>query len=97
GRGTGPNLIKPLDLELGSDGISVFVEDLAFDAVFRVDRVSGNRSIVSGAGVGSGPSIDRLQEGLAITPDQARAYVVDIALGVVEIDLATGARTVVSG
>ena len=62
-----------------------------------VDRVSGNRTIVSDATTGAGPSLSQLQSGLALSADESKAYVIDFNSGVLEVDLATGNRVVLAG
>ncbi|MDA2918390.1 hypothetical protein MYX76_02650 [Desulfobacterota bacterium AH_259_B03_O07] len=52
--GSGPGFVTPLGIAVEADG-NLVVVDIDLDAVLRVDRVSGNRTIISDAGTGSGP------------------------------------------
>ncbi len=54
GRGSGSNLVKTRAIEVIADD-NVLVLDSGLDAVVHVDIVSGDRTIISGKGRGSGP------------------------------------------
>ena len=74
---------------------NVIVDLDADDAVVRVDLARGDRSIVSGQGIGAGPDFFNVFPNLVLTRDARRAFVED-SLGILEIDLATGDRTLVA-
>lgn len=64
--------------------------------VLRVDPVSGDRSFVSGGGVGSGPDFGGVA-GLSLEGNST-LYVSDLGLdAILRVDLATGNRTLVAG
>jgi len=66
------------------------------NAVTGVDLLTGRTSIVSGDGIGAGPSIGELGS-IAVDPAGNRAVAWDDEQGaLLEIDLATGDRTIVS-
>jgi len=52
--GSGPGFVTPQGIAVEVDG-SLVVVDFDLDAVVRVDPVSGNRTIISDPGTGSGP------------------------------------------
>ena len=64
--------------------------------LMAVDLTTGDRTIVSGAGVGSGQAFGS-NERLDVELQNNVAYVYDLAVGgVIIIDLATGDRAVVT-
>lgn len=96
-RGNGTPLELTTQLALAPDGVTLYVLDLGLRALFRVDVVSGDREIASGAGVGAGPAINGLQGGMALSADGTHAFVVDFFNGLLDVDLATGDRVPVAG
>ena len=50
----GPGFVTPLGIAVESDG-SLVVIDSGLEAVVRVDQVTGDRTIISDASIGSGP------------------------------------------
>ena len=52
--GSGPGFVTPLGIAVEADG-SLVVVDTSLEAVVRVDPVSGDRTILSDASIGSGP------------------------------------------
>ena len=52
--GSGPAFVSPFDIAVEADG-SLVVVDFGLDALVRIDPVSGNRTIISDPGTGSGP------------------------------------------
>jgi hypothetical protein len=76
----------------------LIVADLGRDAVFRIDPLTGDRTVLTGLGVGSGPSLLQVR-GVAIDR-WGQIYVTDAdstRLRVVRIDPISGSRTLVSG
>jgi len=52
--GSGPGFVSPRGIAVEADG-SLVVVDFGLEAVVRVDPVSGDRTIISDASIGSGP------------------------------------------
>ena len=76
----------------------LIVADIGRDAVFRIDPVTGDRTVLSGMGVGSGPSLLQVR-GVAVDR-WGQIYVTDAESTrrrVVRIDPISGSRTLVSG
>ncbi|HJL17464.1 MAG TPA: hypothetical protein RMH99_17475 [Sandaracinaceae bacterium LLY-WYZ-13_1] len=70
--------------------------DPSAGVVEAIDRSTGEVTVFSGGGVGSGPAL-RAPRGLAVDAAAGRAWVADaIVDAVFEIDLASGDRTVIS-
>ncbi len=93
--GSGPPLGSPVDIDVEASGALVVVDN-ALAAVMRVDRRSGDRSLVSGQGRGGGPSTPNL-EGIAVEANGALVVTNSRAGGVVRVDPVSGDRTLVSG
>jgi hypothetical protein len=101
--GSGPLLVVPNPGAVAADG-HLLVVDVSLGAVLRIDRVTGNRSVVSGcnnavacggAPVGSGPALSSpMAVKVAASGD---LLVTDAGLpGVMRVDPATGNRTVIT-
>ena len=92
-------LISTSDIALDpTNNRLLLVQDVteAVPALVGVDIRTGTTSIISGAGVGSGPAIDRLAT-LAVDVAGNRALVFDFnAPALLAIDLADGNRTLIS-
>lgn len=76
----------------------LIVADIGRDAVFRIDPITGDRTVLTGMGVGSGPSLLQVR-GVAIDR-WGQIYVTDAESTrrrVVRIDPISGTRTLVSG
>jgi sugar lactone lactonase YvrE len=76
----------------------LIVADIGRDAVFRIDPITGDRTVLTGMGVGSGPSLLQVR-GVAIDR-WGQIYVTDAESTrrrVVRIDPLSGTRTLVSG
>ncbi len=91
-------LSEPIDAVLDSTNNRMLLVDRVADAIISIDLTSGVRTLVSGAGAGSGTA---LNQPLSIAYDEAnnRALVFDRAgsRGIIEVDLATGVRSVFTG
>ena len=106
GAGNGPAFVQPARLGIDASGASerVIVLDLGLEAFLAVDPASGARTLVSGAGVGSGPPLN-LPTWTTLSIDVAggAAWILDGAAPfspesrLLRVDLASGARTIVSG
>jgi DNA-binding beta-propeller fold protein YncE len=96
-RGTGPVSLQAV-LAAGWDPVRnrLVLGDWQFRALIAVDPSTGNRTIASGLGVGSGPTLEN-PAGLAWDPVRNRMLVTEGRPAVLlSVDLATGARAVVS-
>lgn len=92
--GAGPSLDRPSCGALDPAGGRVLVVEEAGQRLLAIDRASGDRTVVSDAGVGSGPA---LQGRLCVRGDGARALVLDEGRrALLAIDLASGDRTILS-
>ena len=72
---------------------------LGFDgaAIFRIDPTTGDRSILTGQGVGSGPALDGAND-IGLSHYHDRIFVsAGTAHAIVEVDKSTGNRTLVTG
>ena len=106
GAGSGPEFIQPMrvGVDASSGTVRVIVMDTGLGAVVEVDVDSGARTILSGPGVGSGPPLNVPSfSGVSMDVAGGAAWVIDGVdiyspeNRVVRVDLATGARTIVSG
>jgi len=114
GVGAGPELFSPTGVISDRTG-AIYVTDNFFDSatgayvsrILRIDATTGNRTIVSGHGVGSGPSF-RDPAGGESNPllgrltqlDDFRLAVAEQGLAgaaIYEINLTTGDRSIISG
>ncbi len=106
--GSGPNLSSPKSITLNSSENTLYVSDSEWvsgdfvGSIIEVDIVTGNRTVVSDAMIGSGPSLSS-PHSITLNTKDNKIYVSDSSwagdgyLGkIVEIDLATGNRTVIS-
>jgi hypothetical protein len=93
----GPNFDFPNDLKLDAAGNRVFVVNRGSrEDLMVVDLTSGDRTIISGAGVGSGQSFLVLYY-VKIDLANDRVFIFDLAVtGVLVVDLSTGERAVMS-
>ena len=92
--GTGDTLLRPTDIVFDSSLGELFVSDDGRNAVVSVDRVTGDRAVISSASVGAGPVISSYR---AMDLDASRnRLLLAQTRDVVSIDLATGARAVMS-
>jgi len=53
--GSGPGFLSPFGIAVEADGSLVVVDSGLEEVVVRVDQVSGDRTIISDASIGSGP------------------------------------------
>jgi hypothetical protein len=101
--GSGPDFLAPRFVALARNG-DIWVADRAAPgvyAVLRVDRLSGDREVISGCThancnelIGEGPAVDRLF-GIAI--ERGGDILIADSQAVLRIDPATGDRDIVSG
>jgi streptogramin lyase len=92
--GDGAAFGSPVGVDVEADG-NLLVLDVDLAAVFRVDPVTGDRTIVSDANTGSGPAFERLYGGIAVEAD-GNVVVTAGAGAVIRVDPVTGDRTIVS-
>lgn len=91
--GGGPDFIVPQGIAVEADGTLVVID---FQAVFRVNPVTGERTIIANASRGSGPILSDSRR-LAVEANGA-LVVPDIALNaVLRVEPSTGDRRLVSG
>lgn len=94
--GTGPELVDPLAIELPPGAMEALVTD-GDGALYALDPTTGDRSELSGPGVGSGPGFVH-PIASARSSDFAEAWTIDEgADAVFVVDLASGARSILSG
>lgn len=98
--GDGPAFTQPLGIDIADDG-TIFVSDLGTDggAAFMVDPVTGDRTLITGeTSLGSGVAINPF--GIGVFEDLAgipgRRVLLADGNGLIEVDLATGDRTLIS-
>ncbi len=62
GTGVGPQLLQPLGIAVQGDGAILVSQFSSFDGndLIRIDPVTGDRTLLSGSGVGSGPVLQNL-------------------------------------
>ena len=97
GRGSGPALVMPATVAVEASGY-ILVTDVAAGTgnqrVLQIDPATGNRIVLTGAVVGSGPAVTVAAVGL----ENGVIYVTDVVGNqIMSVDPATGARTLVSG
>jgi hypothetical protein len=97
GRGTGPALVMPNSVAVGPGG-DILVTDIApvtgNPRLLRINPATGNRSVLTGVGVGAGPAVNVAAVGV----EGGIIYVTDVVGNqVMSVDPATGTRTLVSG
>lgn len=91
--GDGPRFQGPNYLQAEANG-QILVTDTR--ALYRVDPLTGNRSILSGLGVGDGPSIDNNPSGIAVAGD-GRIFVGHFYnFAIYQVDPLFGDRAIVS-
>jgi streptogramin lyase len=93
--GSGLNFVSPRGLAVDNDG-SLLVADNFLNAVLRIAPGSGDRTVVSGQGRGSGPPLTILTN-IAVEFDGSLVVVDGGLNAVVRIAPDSGDRTVVSG
>jgi sugar lactone lactonase YvrE len=103
GRGAGPELRSgfggPTSVAIGADG-SLYVADVDEDfsgsiangAIYRVDPATGNRTLISGLGIGAGAD---LRAPWDITLESSNTVLISDLGKVLRIDLTTGDRELV--
>ena len=97
--GSGTSFLSPWNLVLSADETKAYVVDSGYDGLFSVDIATGNRTVLSKSGVqGTGTSFSSPRD-VTVNAAETTAYVIeDFAglRGVVEVDLASGNRTIIS-
>ena len=98
GTGTGTSFSVVYGIDINGDETKLYVVDAVLDALMEVDIATGNRVIISDSGTGTGGHLEN-SYGLALNSAKTKAYVTNQSAGagsLVEIDLASGNRSVVS-
>jgi hypothetical protein len=106
--GTGPVFLRPNGIAVESSG-SILVGDYDLGSIFRVDPITGDRTVISGcvdefcsSSVGSGVAFESLA-GIALEVDgsilaaELNAYLGSSFRAVFRVDPVTGNRTIASG
>jgi hypothetical protein len=106
--GTGPVFLRPNGIAVESSG-SILVGDYDLGSIFRVDPITGDRTVISGcvdefcsSSVGSGVAFESLA-GIALEVDgsilaaEMNAYLGSSFRAVFRVDPVTGNRTIASG
>jgi sugar lactone lactonase YvrE len=92
----GSPTVVPLTGEgLAEPGSFLFIADSGLDAVFRVDPVTGNRTIISDATTGTGPALD-FPFRIAVEPDGNLLVSNNGTGALIRIDPLSGDRTVIA-
>ncbi len=98
GTGTGPALDSPRDIEV--DNVSAVVDRFAYlvddnlEAIVALDLTSGDRTILSDAANGAGPTF-KIPESLSLDVANNRIIVADLLGQVISVDVTTGNRTLI--
>jgi hypothetical protein len=97
GRGSGPALQIPASMRVEASG-DILVTDVdaatGIPQLLRIDPATGNRTVLTGNGAGSGPAVNVAAVGL----ENGVIYVTDVLAGsVMSVDPVTGARTLITG
>jgi sugar lactone lactonase YvrE len=98
-RGAGPVVDYPGKLDVDSDNGVAYYTEKNIKAIMSVDLVSGDRTLVSGAGTGAGTDFGFIVDvALDLSRNRALvgAQVGDRVGALFSVDLATGDRTVIS-
>jgi hypothetical protein len=96
GRGSGPELAEPYTVAVEASG-DILVSDVDITGnpeLLRISPDTGNRAIVTGGGVGSGPAPFI---GVMVALVRGVIYLMDFGGTIVSVDPVTGDRTLVSG
>jgi sugar lactone lactonase YvrE len=99
-KGSGPWPYSFREIEFDPHAPRLLVTTSTFGAVLAVDLMTGDRSVVSGPGVGDGPQISSAY-GLAVDPSRARAWVGNYTTtagggAIIEVDLRSGDRKLIA-
>jgi Glucodextranase, domain B len=97
--GSGPAFMRLVDVALDEERGRALVLDRGLDALLAVDLTTGARTVISDEVTGSGPMLD-LVSGLVLDAEAGRALVIPGSIeedALLAVDLATGARTLISG
>jgi hypothetical protein len=97
GTGSGPELSDPYTVAVEASG-DILVADMdittGYPQLLRITPATGNRAVVTGNGVGSGPSLTILA---TVALERGVIYLMDFAGTIQSVDPVTGARTLISG
>jgi len=97
GRGTGPALQIPASIAVEAGGDILITDVSAITGnpqLLRIDPATGNRTVLTGVGVGAGPAVNVAAVGL----ENGVIYVTDVVGNqIMSVDAVTGARRLISG
>src|SRR5690606_12478012 len=89
----GPEFGSPYGVSFDSANARLLVTDTALPALFAVDTATGNRSILSGASIGSGPPLDSPRD-VEVDAQTGLAFLADAgAAALFTIDTVSGERS----
>lgn len=96
--GSGPAILGITSLAVDPGNNRVLVTDFMGGALLAIDLTTGNRTLLSGSSIGTGPFISVNTDSLALDPANNRAFVYSLSPpeALIEINLVTGNRRVVS-
>jgi|GEM_PF-1167011 len=94
--GNGPDLQTPNGIQLDYENQLLYVTDERSDSVLKIDIATGDRSTISGNGVGSGDLLTQAMD-LVADYDAGRIYVANGGgHNIVEVDMASGDQSVIT-
>ncbi|WP_226642758.1 hypothetical protein [Microbulbifer variabilis] len=91
--GAGPHMLSSFGIALDEANRQLYVGDIAYDSIFKVDIANGDRTIISGNCIGSGEPASPTD--LIVDVDSGQIYVAAVD-NVLQVDIATGNRSVVT-
>ncbi|MFC6633934.1 hypothetical protein [Microbulbifer taiwanensis] len=94
--GEGPELEFPVGIILDEDKNYLYVGDTSSDSIIRIDIATGNRTTVSGSGVGNGDLLVQPMD-LAMNEEGSHIFVANgQGQNVIEVEVATGNQRTIS-
>ena len=94
--GTGENFSDIKGVKLSSDESYLYLTDISKDSLFKVDVLTGNRTVLSGPDLGVGPVMDSPQD-IGFGATSSKVLIIDSTnRALFEVDTSTGARRIIS-
>ncbi|WP_444896114.1 hypothetical protein [Microbulbifer sp. SSSA005] len=95
-KGIGADMVNPRGIALDEANGQLYVGDDSTDSILRIDIASGDRTTISGNGIGSGEPVYQPMD-LIVDFDSNQIYVANgSAQNILQVDIATGNRSVVT-
>ncbi|WP_020414600.1 Ig-like domain-containing protein [Microbulbifer variabilis] len=95
-KGTGPDMVYPTSIALDEANGQLYVGDEGSDSILKIDIASGDRTTISGNGIGGGESITSVMD-LIVDIDNDQIYVAGGGRhNVLQVDIATGDRSIIT-